>query len=192
MGQAFRRATGRIGSSAVGTTSQLGKPVGPRPPPPPPPPPDVPADKLPTEDVTSGSEDASRVNPENVLEDRDVQYDAMLSQMVGSIQTKPGGKLEMGEASVVEKYKRPLPKLRNTTPDSGRYEERPAPAGTLNVAQVHQIILLYQGKLDEHNGPMDVGQIAERFRIDAAQVGNILQFVSLPPEDDSTKRNNQE
>ncbi|KAL6503401.1 hypothetical protein OROGR_025324 [Orobanche gracilis] len=192
MGQAFRRATGRIGSSVVGTTSQLGKPVGPRPPTTTTPTTtqDAPSDKLPTDDVTS--EDASRVNPENVLEDRDVQYDAMLSQMVGRIQTKPGGKLEMGEASVVEKYKRPLPKLRNTTPDSGRYEERPAPPGTLNVAQVHQIILLYQGKLEEHNGPMDVGQIAERFRIDAAQVRNILQFVSLPPEDDSTKKNNQE
>ncbi|KAI3459276.1 hypothetical protein Pfo_015939 [Paulownia fortunei] len=187
MGQAFRRGTGRIGSSKVDKTSELGKHIDQRPPPPP-----VPVDKLPTDDVTPGSEGASRVNAENVLEDRDVQYDAMLSQMVGRIRSKPGGKLEMGEASVVEKYKRPLPKLRNTTPESGRYEERPAPPGTLNVAQVRQIILLYQGKSDDYDGSMDVGQIAERFQIDAAQVQNILQFVSLPPEDDSKKKNNQE
>ncbi|GFQ04150.1 hypothetical protein PHJA_002558900 [Phtheirospermum japonicum] len=189
MGQAFRRAAGRIGSSRVDTTSHLRKPIDRRPPPPPP---AAPVDKLPTDDVTAGSEGESRVNPENVLENRDVQYDAMLSQMVGRIQTKPGGKLEMGEASVVDKYKRPMPKLRNTTPDSGRYEKRPAPPGTLNVAQVRQIILLHQGKSDEHDGPMNAGQIAERFRIDAAQVQNILQFVSLPPEDDSKRKNNSQ
>ncbi|PIN08154.1 hypothetical protein CDL12_19270 [Handroanthus impetiginosus] len=190
MGQAFRRATGRIGSSRVDTASQLGKPVDRRPPPPPPQ--AVPVDKRPTEDITHGSDGESRANTENVLEDRDPQYDAMLSKMVGRIREKPGGKLEMGEASVVEKYKRPLPKLRNTTPDSSRYEERPAPPGTLNIAQVRQIILLHQGKSGDHNGPMDVAQIAERFRIDAAQVQNILQFVALPPEDDSKIKNNHE
>lgn len=42
-------------------------------------------------------EDAARVNAENVLEERDPGYDAMLGQMVGRIQSKPGGKLEMGE-----------------------------------------------------------------------------------------------
>lgn len=36
---------------------------------------------------------------ENVLEDRDAKYDDMLSKMVGRIQSKPGGKLEMGEVS---------------------------------------------------------------------------------------------
>ncbi|KAL3641977.1 hypothetical protein CASFOL_012792 [Castilleja foliolosa] len=189
MGQAFRRAAGRIGSSRVDTASHLGKPIERRPLPPSP---AVPIDKLPTDDLTAGSEGESRVNLDNVLEDRDVQYDTMLGQMVGRIQTKPGGKLEMGEASVVEKYKRPMPKLRNTTLDSGRYEERPAPPGTLNVAQVRQIILLHQGKSDEHDGPMNAGQIAEQFRIDAAQVQNILQYVSLPPEDDSKKKNNNQ
>lgn len=70
----------------------------------------------------------------------------------------------------MEKNDRLLPKLRNTTPESGRYEERPAPPGTLNVAQLRHIMLLYQGKADDHNGPMDIRQIAERFRIDVAQV----------------------
>ena len=44
-------------------------------------------------------ERASRSNSENVLEERDSKYDAMLNQMVGRISAKPGGKLEMGEVS---------------------------------------------------------------------------------------------
>ncbi|KAL7080926.1 hypothetical protein ACP275_14G009100 [Erythranthe tilingii] len=187
MGQAFRRASGRIGSSRADTKSQLAKPVKQRPPPPP-----VPVDKLPADDVTPSSDASSRVNAENVSEERDPQYDAMLSQMVGRIQSKAGGKLEMGEASVVDKYRRPLPKVRNTTPESAGYEERPAPPGTLNVSQIRQVILLHQGKSDEHNGAMTVAQIAQRFRLDAAQVENIIQFVTLPPEDASKKNNNQE
>lgn len=75
-----------------------------------------------------------------------------------------------------------MPKLRNTTPETGRYEERPAPPGTLNVAQLRQIILLYHGKAEDHNGPMDVNQIAEKFRVDVAQVQRMVQFLSLPPE----------
>ncbi|KAI6682188.1 hypothetical protein NL676_036069 [Syzygium grande] len=57
--------------------------------------------------------------------------------------------------------------------------------GTLIVAQVGQIILLHQGKADDHSGPTDILQIAEKFRVDVAHVQKILQFVSLPPEDSS-------
>lgn len=92
---------------------------------------------------------------------------------------------------MVEKYKRPLPKLRNTTPDSSGYEERPAPLGTLNVAQIRQIILLHQGKADDHDGPMDIPQIAKRFNVDAVQVHRIIQFTALPPEDSCKRRDNQ-
>jgi 3-hydroxymyristoyl/3-hydroxydecanoyl-(acyl carrier protein) dehydratase len=56
-----------------------------------------------------------------------------------------------------------MPKLRNTNPDSGRYEERPVSPGTLNVAQLRQIMLLYQGKADDHEGPMNAQQVAEKF-----------------------------
>lgn len=97
----------------------------------------------------------------------------------------------MFQAFVVEKYDRPLPKLRNTKPDSDRYEEKPTPAGTLNVAQLRHIILLHEGKADDRDGPMDIHQIAEKFRVDVAQVKMILQFTSLPPEDDSKKKNNR-
>lgn len=82
----------------------------------------------------------------------------------------------------METSKRPLPKLRNTTPESTRYEEKPVPQGTLNVAQVRHIMLLYQGKAQDHSGPMSVNEIAEKYRIDASQVQKIIQFLSLPPE----------
>lgn len=37
------------------------------------------------------------VNNDNLLEERDLEYDAMLDKMAGRIKTKPGGKPEMGE-----------------------------------------------------------------------------------------------
>lgn len=97
------------------------------------------------------------------------------------------------QAVVVERYNRPMPKLRNTKPETVGYEERKAPLGTLNAAQLRHIILLHQGKADDHDGPMDVKQIAEKFQIDSTMVQSILQFLSLPPEDSSfkQKRNQQ-
>lgn len=87
------------------------------------------------------------------------------------------------QAFVVEKYNRPMPKLRNTTLDSGRFEEKAVPPGTLNVNQMRYILQLHQGKAEDHNGHMDINQIAEKFRVDAAQLQKIFQFLSLPPED---------
>ncbi|CAH9117815.1 unnamed protein product [Cuscuta epithymum] len=181
MGQAFRRAAGRIGRVET-PSSQLKNPIE-RPPLPSP-------EIISGKDVVHGAENTPKANPKNILEERDPQFDVMLSQMVGRIHAKPGGKSEMGEASIVGKYERPLPKLRNTTTESSRYEGRPTPPGTLNVAQLRQIIMLYQGKAnDEHEGPMDVNQIAEKFRIDVSQVHRIVQFVSLPPEDTTQQKN---
>lgn len=46
-------------------------------------------------------DDQLRNSGDNAIEEqRDSEYDAMLSKMVGRIQTKPGGKLEMGEVSL--------------------------------------------------------------------------------------------
>ncbi|CAL5415633.1 unnamed protein product [Camellia sinensis] len=219
MGQAFRRASGRIRSTNLEPPSSTApkKAVDSRPP-------LARPDKVAGDSFGPVSEVEPRINAENILEERDPQYDVMLNQMVGRIKSKPGGKLEMGEgtlrydlellvcslsnliyllgqwnilngnvnhASVVENYRRPLPKLRNTNMDSSRYEERPVPPGTLNVAQLRHVILLHQGKADDHDGPMDIHQIAEKFRVDVVQIQKILQSVSLPPEDSSQHRNDR-
>ncbi|XP_015899938.3 uncharacterized protein LOC107433194 [Ziziphus jujuba] len=195
MGQAFRRASGKIrASSSIDTGSSAPKPtksVVNRPPPMVPTSKDGIAETAERGKALDSDEGTSRRNADNVLEERDVKYDAMLSQMAGRIRTKPGGKLEMGEAFVVEKYDRPLPKIRNTKPDSDRYEERPTPAGTLNVAQLRHIILLHEGKADDHDGPMNIHQIAKKFQVDVTQVERILQFTSLPPQNDSKTKNNR-
>lgn len=190
MGQAFRRASGRITSSSSTTSSSSktknvvdrGPRVGPTD--------EVKISRNGPLDGGDHPEGNQPVNTGNVLEVRDPQYDAMLNQMLGRVKTKAGGKAEMGEAAVVERQTRPLPKLRNTKPDSSRYEEKPAPPGTLNVAQLRHIMLLHQGKVDDHNGPMDAKQIAEKFQLDVLQVQTILQCVSLPPEDSNKKKNN--
>lgn len=85
------------------------------------------------------------------------------------------------QAFIVEKYNRPLPKLRTSkTEISG--DESNTPPGTLDIVKIKQILLLHEGKSEEHQGPLDVDAIAKKFMIDAAQVHKILRFVSLPPE----------
>ncbi|XP_048528750.1 WAS/WASL-interacting protein family member 3 [Triticum urartu] len=186
MGQALRRASGR-----------LRPPPPARPPPahpPPPPPRAAPAAAAggggsPPQDLLDVSQDA--VTPptkdaHGVLVERDPSYDDMLKHMVGRITTKPGGKPEMGEASVVERYNRPLPKVRTSEPEPG--QSRQLPPGTLNVGHIQEIIQLYQGKSSSHRGPMSVDQIASRFRVEASVVHGIVQFVSLPQDEGTEKK----
>ncbi|EOA31515.1 hypothetical protein CARUB_v10014704mg [Capsella rubella] len=184
MGQQLRRAVGKIKEVERSTPSSTSRVVVDRR--------SLPTEELsavkpspstPTVDVVSSDNKGRRTSEEDdVLEERDPKYDTMLNQMVGRIKAKPGGKAEMGDASLVETSKRPLPKLRNTTPESTRYEENPVPQGTLNVAQVRHIMLLYQGKAQDHNGPMSVNDIAAKYRVDVSQVQKITQFLSLPQE----------
>ncbi|CAO2832015.1 unnamed protein product [Amaranthus hypochondriacus] len=178
MGQAFRRAAGKQRTTNVDPSSSRIQNSFDRTPPVVP---DI-KPQIHNNDSSPGDRNAP------VMEERDSSYEAMLSQMVGRIHTKPGGKLEMGEAFVVQKTSRPLPKLRNTTTDTGRYEERPVTAGTLNVAQLRHIMRLYQGNTDEHDRPLELKEIAERFRVDVAQLERIFQHVSLPPEDDNSNK----
>lgn len=89
------------------------------------------------------------------------------------------------QAGIVEKYNRPLPKLRNSKAEVKGDEQKSAPPGTLTAAQLREIILLHQGKSELHQGPMAVPDIAKRFRIDAVRVESIVQFISMPPENDT-------
>ncbi|XP_008800866.2 ras-associated and pleckstrin homology domains-containing protein 1 [Phoenix dactylifera] len=213
MGQALRRVTGRVRPSRPDhparppvknperpppSPSRPDHPARPpvknpeRPPPPPPSaaqvkPPDSPTvgqDRLGISDAEVTSKDKDY---QGVLEERDPTYDEMLKQMVGRITSRPGGKLEMGEAFVVERYNRPMPKLRSSKAEAGGSVQKPLPPGTLTIEQVRQIILLHQGKSDEHQGPMDINDIASKFRVDGTHVQRIVQFMSLPPEDGNGK-----
>ncbi|KAJ8490335.1 hypothetical protein OPV22_012056 [Ensete ventricosum] len=187
MGQALRRATGSVRAG--------------RPDPPPPPvqrsprpanvdPPHPPAASIDGQDPLgiSGAEVTETIKDESgVIEERDPRYDEMLRHMVGKITSRSGGKLEMGEAGIVERYNRPMPKLRSSREEAGASGQKPLPPGTLSVEQVRQIILLHQGKAVEHPGPMDIQDIANKFGVDAAQVQQITRFMSLPPQDGERK-----
>uniref|UniRef100_J3NDY7 Uncharacterized protein n=1 Tax=Oryza brachyantha TaxID=4533 RepID=J3NDY7_ORYBR len=187
MGQALRGAAGRARPSPA-------PPARPSPPPRPPPPQRAsPAsaggggaqDRLGVSqsDVTASPKDAP-----GVLKERDPSYDEMLKHMVGRITTKPGGKPEMGEAFVVDRYNRPLPKVRTSRSEPGEGGHRQLPPGTINVSHVHEIIQLYQGKSSNHPGPMSVDEIASKFRVEASVVQNIVQFVSLPQDEHVNKK----
>ncbi|KAL2938238.1 Protein split ends [Bienertia sinuspersici] len=185
MGQAFRRASGKLRTTSIDTQSpapQYQKPVDRTPP-------VVPTnDKVHLQNKDSASvEEGNSSSNAKVMEERDPSYEAMLSQMVGKISTKPGGKLEMGEAFVVQKTKRPMPKVRNTTPETGRYEERPVAAGTLNIAQLRHIMRLSQSKEDEHSRSRGLKEISECFQVDAVHLEKIFQHLSLPPEDNTSR-----
>ncbi|RYR30915.1 hypothetical protein Ahy_B01g055705 [Arachis hypogaea] len=92
MGQAFRRASGRIRASSEADIPKPKKVVDP------PPPRKVDVSKVTAQPQdTLNADGGSKVNLENVLEERDPKYDAMLGQMLGRITAKPGGKSEMGE-----------------------------------------------------------------------------------------------
>ncbi|XP_025805182.1 uncharacterized protein LOC112884078 isoform X2 [Panicum hallii] len=127
-------------------------------------------------------------NAHGVLEERDPSYEEMLKHMVGRITTKPGGKPEMGDASIVQRYDRPLPKVRTSKADPGQSGSRQLPSGALNVQHIQEIIQLYQGKSSTHHGPMSVDDIASKFRVEASVVRNIVQFVSLPQDETAKKK----
>lgn len=125
--------------------------------------------------------DPNQAPDSNVLEQRDPSYDVMLNEMFGRVKVKPGGPAEMGDAAVVPKYNRPLPKLRNTSVNTGPNGERILAPGTLTVAQLHQMLLLHEGKAENQEKSMDAKGIAERFQLDVLVVQKILHYVSLPP-----------
>ncbi|RLN28224.1 pre-mRNA-splicing ATP-dependent RNA helicase PRP28 [Panicum miliaceum] len=164
-------------------------PPAPSPPARPPPPPPPRASPAAAGGAPSnGDVTASTKNAHGVLEERDPSYEEMLKHMVGRITTKPGGKPEMGDASVVQRYDRPLPKVRTSKADPGQSGSRQLPSGALNVQHIQEIIQLYQGKSSAHHGPMSVDDIASKFRVEASIIRNIVQFVSLPQDETAKKK----
>ncbi|XP_029122754.1 uncharacterized protein [Elaeis guineensis] len=107
MGQALRRATGRVRPSRSDHPARPPIKNPERPPPSPTAaaqakPPDAPTvgqDRLGISDaeVTARDKDYN-----GALEERDPKYDEMLKQMVGRITSRPGGKLEMGDLLVAK------------------------------------------------------------------------------------------
>ncbi|KAJ1695214.1 hypothetical protein LUZ63_011912 [Rhynchospora breviuscula] len=192
MGQVLRRVSGRVRPSAASS------PPTTRPPP-------EPKGSAKTPSV-SGAAASANAPPQDrlgvsdsdvresasdghgtVLEDRDPGYDKMLSFMVGRITSKPGGRSEMGEASIKERYDRPLPKVRSSKADVEGSTQRPLTPGTLTIEHIHQIILLHQGKSDSQQGPMATKEIAEKFQVDVTVIEKIVQSISLPQEDTNKK-----
>jgi len=94
------------------------------------------------------------------------------------------------QASVVQRYNRPLPKVRTSKAEPGQSGSRQLPSGALNVQHIQEIIQLYRGKSTNHLGPMSVDDIASRFRVEASVVQNIVQFVSLP-QDETVKKKDE-
>ena len=92
------------------------------------------------------------------------------------------------QASVVQRYNRPLPMVRTSKAEPGQSGSRQLPSGALNVQHIQEIIQLYQGKSTNHPGPMSVDDIASRFRVEASVVQNIVQFVSLPQDENVKKK----
>ncbi|KAJ4785917.1 hypothetical protein LUZ62_037163 [Rhynchospora pubera] len=193
MGQVLRRASGRVRPSAASS------PPTARPPP-------EPKVSATTPSVSAAGAAANNAPPQDrlgvsdsdvrettndghgtVLEDKDPGYDKMLSFMVGRITSKPGGRPEMGEASIKERYDRPLPKVRSSKADVGGSGQRPLTPGTLTIEHIHQIILLHQGKSDSQQGPMATKEIAEKFQVDVTVIEKIVQSISLPQEDTNKK-----
>ncbi|KAG0501079.1 hypothetical protein HPP92_001151 [Vanilla planifolia] len=174
MGQILRRASGRVPSSKA------------RPPPPPdvsrnaercPPAQDGDASSVQNRQSVSPSGDAPKLKVENnVLEERDPAYDAMLQKMVGTIKSKSFGKQAIGEEFITQKFNRPLPKLRSSK-ESGVQGQNSLPPGTLTIAQLQEIMLLHQGKSSSQPGaPMEIQQIAQRFGVDEAQIEKIIRI----------------
>ncbi|KAG9444789.1 hypothetical protein H6P81_016129 [Aristolochia fimbriata] len=179
MGQALRRAAGRVRSATPPSSPQVKN-----------------VERRPTAATTNPeplkdhlNEGIQRVQNDSVLEKRDPEYDAMLSKMVGRISTKPGGKLEMGEAFIVERYNRPMPRLRRTKAVDGDDGPKAPPPGTLDIAKLKEILLEHQGKASDEKGSMNARQIAEKYNVEVEYVEKILSYVSLPSEESGNKSN---
>ncbi|KAI5071438.1 hypothetical protein GOP47_0013689 [Adiantum capillus-veneris] len=68
-------------------------------------------------------------------------YSKMVKELAGSVVAKEAKDGDVDEHTYT---RRPLPKIRNTT-TTGVDEDSPAPPGKLNLKQIRQVFLSYQG-----------------------------------------------
>ncbi|GLJ05325.1 hypothetical protein SUGI_0016130 [Cryptomeria japonica] len=180
MGQALRRASGKVASSNPKTPTKSSASIQDQ--------------NIPQVVVKTASSETIEAKSDNwdpkrdpnlepdSLEQRDPKYDVMLNELLGRVKTKSGGVAEMGEASIAPRVNRPLPKLRKTSDIIGTGREKILAPGKLNVSQLRQILLLHKGEAENQEQPMDAKDIAEKFQLDVLIVQKILHHVSLPTE----------
>ncbi|CAM6097467.1 unnamed protein product [Calypogeia fissa] len=125
--------------------------------------------------------------PQNIIEPDmareenrpDQNFVSMSQQIVGSITTRSAGQQEHPTAIIKEEYSRPMPADRHTTLLTGPDEDRIHSPGTLNHAHIRELFLLYQGKADDQDKPMDVGSLAAKFNVDVDLLKRVLRYNSL-------------
>ncbi|KAJ7554570.1 hypothetical protein O6H91_06G145900 [Diphasiastrum complanatum] len=110
----------------------------------------------------------------------DPKYAAMVRQVVGRITTRPGGKPEMGEAEITAEYRRPKPVNRHTSAATGPDDDIPVNPGTLNLRQLRELFLLYQGQADGQEKPLDFETLAKKYKLDVVLVEKMLRHTALP------------
>ncbi|GBG62286.1 hypothetical protein CBR_g29894 [Chara braunii] len=111
----------------------------------------------------------------------DAKFKVLTQQIVGSITTRPAGKEVTGGASV-NPVRAPslLPKDRSTKVDSGIQDAKEVVEGTMNIIQLKEMFLLQNGSGDEKGEPWDVKRLAERYKVDAEALENVIWNMSLP------------
>ncbi|CAM6128195.1 unnamed protein product [Calypogeia fissa] len=140
--------------------------------------------------------------PQNIIEPDiareenrpDQNFVSMSQQIVGSITTRSAGQQEhptfrdgcssstnlfMAQLTTTREYSRPMPADRHTTLLTGPDEDRIHSPGTLNHAHIRELFLLYQGKADDQEKPMDVESLAAKFNVDVDLLKRVLCYNSL-------------
>lgn len=109
-------------------------------------------------------------------------YKVMIQEIAGNVVNKPGGIQGSGQGGL---HKRPLPTNRHST--FGAKEDSIVAPGTLNVAHIRQMFLLYQGLAEGEKKTMDARALAEKYNVDFALLQKVLQFYAIPEKRNGSK-----
>ncbi|MCO5567458.1 hypothetical protein L7F22_021149 [Adiantum nelumboides] len=100
-------------------------------------------------------------------------YSKMVKELAGSVTTK-----QAGEDVQEHTYsRRPLPRARNTT-NTGFGEGSSVPPGKLNLAQIRQVLLSYQG-LVKGEKPMSAEALAKKYNVDVVLLERVLRLHTI-------------